>query len=158
MVEPRWFWLLSIYPEGVTSVSPGLRRASRRYPGRQVLSSYPNGVSSRSSGARNAMKPRWGMESNCLVPRVGDAPTLGFGLQPLWSPSRSNETKDVAFVRGLCTTEKSGKGLGKPGATGCPSRSEATPSHMGFGGSPPSGVRGGSPGFLQLDLVPALPG
>ena len=37
------------------------------------------------------------------------------------------------------------KSLRKTGATVCLSRSEATPSHPGFGGEPPSGVRGGSP-------------
>ena len=46
--------------------------------------------------------------------------------------------------------EKSGKGLGKPGARVFPSRSEATPSHTGFGDLSPSRVRDGSPGFLPL--------
>ena len=50
------------YPEGVSSVSPGLRRGTRRYPGSLPVESYPNGVSSCwcFPGAQKDMQPRWG--------------------------------------------------------------------------------------------------
>ncbi len=60
------------------------------------------------------------------------------------------EQAEEVKLEELELSEKSGRGLGEPGATGSPSRSEATPNHKGFGGEPPSGVRGGSPGFTPL--------
>ena len=87
----RWHFLL--YPKGVASNSPGLRRASRRYPGYRPMSSYPNGVSSRccSHDARNETKPRWGLNSywfpprarRCAKPGLEDETPLGLSIKSI---------------------------------------------------------------------------
>ena len=75
------------YPEGVASVSPGLRRGTRRYPGSPPIALIPQ----RGFGplvlpsAWSELKPLWGLDSKSSAPRVGEAPTLGFGTQALWA-------------------------------------------------------------------------
>jgi hypothetical protein len=83
---------LLLYPEGVSSISPGLRRGTRRYPGSLPMMSYPKGVSSCwcFPGARNATQPRWGSPLNpltqgrrCANPGLEAATPLG--LEPQMS-------------------------------------------------------------------------
>jgi len=80
------------YPEGVSSVSPGLRRGTRRYLGSLPVESYPNGVSSCwcFPGARNAMQPRWGSP---LIPLTQGRRCANPGLEAATPLVRSANTQ-----------------------------------------------------------------
>ena len=93
-------WHLWFYPEGVASVSPGLRRGTRSYPGGLPVSSNPNGVSARwySPAARNETKPPWGLESKSSPPQgrrganpgLEAATPLGLSIEQVPSASQKS--------------------------------------------------------------------
>ena len=84
-------WHLLRYPEGVKISKPRVAPSFEALPWGPAKFFVPQKgfISLTLSGARNAPKPLWGMELNRLVPRVGDAPTLGWRLKPLWLERRN---------------------------------------------------------------------
>ena len=73
-------------PKGVESCSVGL--ALLAYPTyRGFLLSTPTGLCQ--LPGKRATQPRWGWRGLVALPKVGEAPTLGFKTEPRWGSKKA---------------------------------------------------------------------